>query len=61
MTGLPGWARYGWGPVPYPAAGVPEAAPVEETSVLREQAEYLKEALADVERRLSELESEPEA
>jgi hypothetical protein len=58
-SGMPGWARFGWvGPqyaAPYPPVVDPTAG--EETDVLREQAEYLKEALADVEKRLSELES----
>lgn len=58
-TGLPGWARFGWAPpygVPYgPAPAGAEMG--DETSVLREQAEYLQEALADVQKRLAELES----
>ncbi len=48
-TGLPGWARYGamepvWPPyAPFePPAG---ARPVDETAALREQADYLTEAL----------------
>jgi len=62
MTGMPGWARFGMGYTGYPVAP-PAAAPgvaVDEASALKEQAEYLQEALADVQRRLGELESESE-
>jgi hypothetical protein len=61
-TGLPGWARFGaaggFPAVPMtPALG---AAPVEEVAVLREQAEYLAEALEEVRARLEELRSSDE-
>jgi len=61
-TGLPGWARYGYGP----AWGAPPAygpyAPVmgkeQETQLLRGQAEALKQQLDAISQRLSELEGE---
>jgi len=59
-TGVPGWARFGWaGPQLAPFYPVPPDQPgaANETDVLREQAEYLQEALADVQKRLGELES----
>jgi hypothetical protein len=63
-TGLPGWARGGWpgpwGPAPYaPPAPWPQNAPddVGDAESLREQAGYLEEALANVRKRLDELES----
>lgn len=65
-TGLPGWSRAGWAAgvwPPYAAApGLvppPVAEPSRETTtkMLREQAEYLEEALADVKKRLEDLES----
>lgn len=60
-TGLPGWARYGYGP----AWGAPPAAfgpygapptPEEETEYLRTQAEWLREQLDAITSRLDELE-----
>lgn len=62
-TGLPGWARYGMPPgPPVVPFGVepPVGAPVDETSALREQAEYLTDALEEVRTRLAELETKPE-
>jgi hypothetical protein len=63
-TGLPGWARGHWPgpwgpaafPVPpaWPAAGPDDGDDVE---ALREQAGYLRDALENVEKRLSELEA----
>lgn len=62
-TGLPGWARGGWGPAPYGppyASEAPYQAPTgeSEAAVLRSQAEYLQGALADVKKRLDELEKQ---
>lgn len=59
-TGVPGWARFGWaGPQFAPPYPVPpdQSGAANESDVLREQAEYLQEALADVQKRLGELES----
>jgi hypothetical protein len=66
-TGLPGWARFGyapawgappaWGPPPAGAYG-PYAAPPtreQETEFLRAQAEWLKEQLDAIGRRIEEL------
>ncbi len=72
-TGLPGWMRFGytpaWGaPAPYagyapPAAayGSPYAPPMtgeQEVTMLKDQAQYLKEALDDIVQRIEELERE---
>jgi hypothetical protein len=59
-TGLPGWARgrSPWGPVPFaPPAGWPQDAPeeIDDAEALREQAQYLEEALANVRKRLDEI------
>jgi hypothetical protein len=60
-AGMPGWARFQDMPpafAPYPPAGAaPVHEPVDDAAMLREQADYLREALADIEKRLSELES----
>jgi hypothetical protein len=60
-SGYPGWARYdmgypAWGmePMPYPQ----EMEPAEESTVLKEQADYLKTQLEDIQKRLSELEGQ---
>lgn len=54
-TGLPGWARVGYGPAW--GAGVWQApTPEQEATLLRNQAEYLKSALEGVEARLRDLE-----
>jgi hypothetical protein len=60
-TGLPGWARFGYGPAwetppawgygPYAAAPTRE----QETEFLRQQAEWLKQQLDDIGRRIEEL------
>ena len=58
-TGVPGWARYGmpaWPPAA-PFASEPGGTPVDETSALREQAEYLAEALEEVRKRLAKLDT----
>lgn len=64
-TGLPGWLRYGYGPAwSQPAYAAPYApyAPgltkEQETQALRNQAEFLKQALDDISKRLEELEKE---
>jgi len=66
LTGLPGWARWGWPgawwAAPY-AAGVPYApfgglSKEDELQLLRRQAEYLEKALEEVRQQLSALESE---
>jgi len=62
-TGLPGWYRASvgmpaWG---YPAAAPPVAAPPSreaEAQLLKNQAEYLEGSLADIRKRLDELEKE---
>ena len=69
-TGVPGWARFGsapvwgappaWGAPPPPAYG-PYAAPPppeQEAEFLRTQAEWLKEQLDAMSRRITELEQE---
>jgi len=56
-TGLPGWARYGYG---YPAyAGADEEAP-DERELLSNQAEFLEKQLQQVKKRLSRLKEDEE-
>ena len=68
-TGQPGWLRSGYGPAwgspmyaaPYPYAPYapyPEVTKEQETEALRGQAEFLKQALDDISKRLGELEKE---
>lgn len=64
-TGLPGWARFGWAAPVWAAPmggyeGPAPAPPVDEARALKEQADYLAEALEDVRKRLAEFESGPE-
>jgi hypothetical protein len=70
-TGLPGWARAGWGaapPVPYAAAatpfpyGAPYAPQVtreQQLDLLKGQAEYLEDALEGIRKQMQEVEAEP--
>lgn len=51
-TGLPGWAQSGY---EYPPYG-PGFTPKEEVDILRDQAEFLKQQLNDVQERISKLE-----
>jgi hypothetical protein len=63
-TGMPGWARYGygpaWGPPPTGGFGVYGApsTPEEEAEFLRSQAEMLKGELDAISERIKELEKE---
>ena len=67
-TGLPGWARagYGWpawggGVSPYAYGGVPFApaiTPQQEIDGLKGQAEYLEDTLDGVKKRIEELENQ---
>lgn len=54
-TGVPGWARFGYGP----AWGAPPASPApsreQETEFLRQQAEWLKQQLDAISQRIEEL------
>ena len=54
-TGLPGWIRAGNAPVGVP---YPQAAPVDELNLLKQQAQTLNDQLAAVNKRLNELEKE---
>jgi hypothetical protein len=65
-TGLPGWAR-GFGyPYPHPAgfptgfgtAATPRATQAEELANLKEQAQYFKKALDDIDGRINELQQD---
>ncbi|MFH1929298.1 MAG: DUF5320 domain-containing protein [Chloroflexota bacterium] len=64
-TGLPGWLRFGYGPAwdqpmyaaPY-APYAPEVTREQEIEALRGQAEFFKQALDDISKRLGELEKE---
>ncbi len=53
-TGAPGWARQYAGPYA-PQAANPRAVRDEELLHLKEQAQYMKEALQDIEKRIGEL------
>lgn len=57
-TGIPGWARFGYGP----AWGAPPAPPTpsreQETEFLRQQAEWLKQQLDAISQRIEELGTE---
>ncbi len=54
-TGVPGWARFGYGPA-WGAPPAPQAPSREqETEFLREQAEWLKQQLDAISQRIEEL------
>ena len=59
-TGVPGWARSAGADYPYgaaPAGAMPPAVqPQDEATALKEQADYLEKALADIKSRLGNLE-----
>lgn len=62
-TGLPGWARFGYGPAwgtpPYAAYGAPYAPTMtreQEIEMLKDQAEYFQDALDGITKRIEELE-----
>ena len=57
-TGVPGWARAGWGYGPPAAYGVPFGPSMtreQEMELLREQADYFNEALEDIKKRIEEI------
>jgi len=57
-TGLPGWVRFGYGPAwgaPLGGPGAPAPTREQETEFLRQQAEWLKEQLDAVAKRIEEL------
>jgi hypothetical protein len=66
-TGLPGWARYSYGYPPTPWAGpayaahppvvTPQITAEQEVDGLKQEAEYLKTALDDINDRINRLES----
>ena len=61
-TGMPGWARFGSFPGPGgvgPAYGT-DMSKAEEVEALRQQAEYFKASLDDIEKRLQAMESSGE-
>jgi hypothetical protein len=68
-TGVPGWQRAGWGQPAFgvgwgypPAAFAPTAAdPRQEIDVLKRQADSLAGALDEINRRITELETQPQA
>jgi len=62
-TGLPGWMRGGRNfASPYRDASVsaPVSSRIDEMELLREEAAYFEEALADIRERISKLETVPE-
>jgi hypothetical protein len=59
-TGLPGWARFGWGNPPYPYYGGPYAPQMtseQELEALKGQAKYFEDALQEINKRIQELET----
>jgi len=68
-TGLPGWARggYGWPVQAAPGAGQPYGAPYpgpdkeQELQMLKDQADFFTESLENIRKRIEELESKSEA
>jgi hypothetical protein len=56
-TGVPGWAQGQAGSYVPPAAN-PKSARDEELLQLREQAQYFKDALHDLEKRIDEIQSQ---
>ncbi len=52
---MPGWARFGYPPAPVYPYG-PELTPEQEKGMLKQEAEYLRQQLDDVEGRISALE-----
>ena len=61
-TGLPGWARFGSfaGPAGWGGSSGTGMSKAEELEVLRQQAEYFKASLEDIEKRLQAMESSDE-
>ena len=61
-TGLPGWLRSGYGPAwgqpMYAAPYAPEVTREQEIEALRGQAEFFKQALDNISKRLEEIEKE---
>jgi hypothetical protein len=67
-TGIPGWARagYGWPAwggaaypyAPYPAPLEPTATAEQELAGLKQQAEYFQDALDEINKRIEQLEAE---
>jgi len=53
-TGLPGWARYGTPAYPVPPAPAPTSE--QELTVLKEQADYLRNQLDAISKRIDEIE-----
>ena len=59
LTGLPGWARYGYGfPVQYYGANVPYGQAYDEKEALKEQEEFLETQLKQVKERLKKFDVE---
>jgi len=67
-TGLPGWARAGYGYpawggavnpyAPYPAPAAQTVNPEQELAGLKQQADYFKDALSEIKKRIEQLEAE---
>ena len=56
-TGLPFWARQAaYAPMPFAAAYAPTMSPEQESTYLKDQAEYLATSLDEIQKRISELE-----
>ena len=64
-TGLPGWERasrgmQAWGGMPYGQPYTPEITQEQELNNLKEQGDYLTNALKDIKKRIGELEQKKE-
>lgn len=61
-TGMPGWARFGpfFGPGGPPPVYGADMSRAEEVEMLKQQAEYFRTNLEDIEKRLETLESSDE-
>lgn len=59
-TGLPGWARGGFGrwPFVWPAPYGPEMSAKEEIDALQEEAGFLRKEIEEIEKRIASLEKE---
>lgn len=54
-TGVPGWARSGYGPAWGPGPNAPAPSREDETEFLRQQADWLKQQLDAISQRIEEL------
>ncbi len=58
LTGLPGWARYGYATPFYGTSVDPDTVKNNERNFLKNEAEFLRNSLSSIEKRLADLEGE---